>query len=144
MPQRHARAQARAHAVGRLLVIDDEVSLRFALGEYFTSLGWRVRCVASAAATDLLRVRRGFDAVILGLQLGPSVDQAALELIGLTRASARRARIVLFTTAGSADLERAARLRGADVVVYKPQPLAALAQHVLGTAEAEAGTPPRA
>jgi DNA-binding response OmpR family regulator len=136
MPQADATASARA--AGRLLVVDDEPSLRLALGEYFVSLGWRVRCVTSAAAADLLRARRGFDAVILGLPAGPPVDSAAaLELIALARASARRARIVLFTTAGGADLERAVRARGADAVVYKPQALAALAEHVCVARSAE-------
>ncbi len=128
MPQ----VPARANAVRKLLIVEDEVSLQLALREYFESLGWRVRCVTGEAATSLLLAHRDFHAVILGLRLGLPADEGALALISLARARARRARIVLFATAGTADLERMAQVRGADVVVYKPQSLAALAQHVMG------------
>ena len=53
----------------RLLVIDDEDSIRFAMKEYFEVHGYRVDCAREAEEAEALLAHLRYDVVIADLQL---------------------------------------------------------------------------
>jgi two-component system response regulator (stage 0 sporulation protein F) len=116
----------------RLLIVDDQEAILFAMQEYLASLGYLVDCARDRAEATALLDHRAYDVVIADLRLTPLRDDDGLELLSLVRERAPETRTILLTAYGSPAVERAAQWCGADVVLQKPQPLGALAQIVAG------------
>jgi CheY-like chemotaxis protein len=118
----------------RILLVDDEESVLFAINEYLTLRGHRVhRAASSEAAHELLRSNR-YDCVISDLHLGPARDGEGIEIARVARQTGT-ARIVLLTAHGTPELARDASELGIDRVIAKPVTLSDLEQVVAGTAE---------
>lgn len=103
----------------RVLVVDDERLLRWAIGETLTAHGHSV--VQAETAADAVRVLRHaaepLDAVLLAYHLPDSDD---LSLLARVRGMAPDSAVLLMTAYGSAEIaERALRL-GASGVMDKP------------------------
>jgi DNA-binding NtrC family response regulator len=120
----------------RVLVVDDELLIRWALCKALTARGSDVREAADAKTAILVASEAGaaFDAVVLDLKL-PDADD--LSLLATLHARLPTARIVLMTAFGTEDLQAEALRLGAVRVVKKPFDVKALAAQVV---EAHQGT----
>lgn len=120
----------------RLLVVDDEDPILFAMREYFTTRGYIVDCAREMEEAEAMLLNRPYSAVIADLRLTGSHGAEGLEIVSHVRECCPRTRIVLLTAYGSPDVESEARRRGVDAFLHKPMPLAAVAQIVLGLLQA--------
>lgn len=115
----------------RMLVVDDEEPILFALQSYFESVGFEV-----SAAADLALARRQlaeqppFDVVIADLRLAGVHTTDGLAVVAAARRRSAATRILVLTAYGSAEMEKTARAQGADLLLYKPRPLPEIARLV--------------
>jgi len=115
----------------KLLIVDDEESILFAMREYFMSRGYRVDCASGLDETDALLGSNPYSAVIADLRLSGSRGTEGLEIVDRVRARYPATRVIILTAYGLPGTERDARRRGADVFLHKPIPLPELARIVL-------------
>jgi CheY-like chemotaxis protein len=116
----------------RILVVDDEGAILFALSEYFRTLGFDVDCAREMEEAEALLSHVKYDLVFLDLRLTGSGGTEGLEIIRFVRERNPWTPVALLTAYGSSDVEEEARRRGADLVLQKPKPLPEVAQVVLG------------
>jgi ActR/RegA family two-component response regulator len=116
----------------RLLIVDDEESILFALSDYFTAHGWAVDCARDRERATALLGGNAYAVVIADLRLSPTVDDDGLDLIGYVCHHRPSTRTILLTAHGSPAVALEAHRRGCDAVLYKPKPLSEVAR-VVGT-----------
>lgn len=109
----------------RILLIDDEESVLFAIHEYLTLRGYEVRRAGDRATAERLLHEERFTWVVTDLHLTPERAHDGLALARLARDRGAR-RVVLLTAHGSSETERAAADVGIDRLLAKPVLLADL------------------
>ena len=114
----------------RLLLIDDEEPILFALREYFTAYGYDVDCAREMEEAEALLANVPYAGVIADLRLTGSHGAEGLEIIGYVRERCPWTRIIILTAYGSPEVEAEARRRGVDSFLHKPKPLPEVAQIV--------------
>ena len=119
----------------KLLVVDDEDSILFAMKEYFTLHGCEVDCARELEEAAALLEHIQYAAVIADLRLTGSYCTEGLQIISDVRQRCPGTRIILLTAYGSTEIEAEARRRGAHVLLHKPKPLAEIAQIVFALLE---------
>lgn len=112
----------------RLLVVDDEETILFAMREYFSGCGYDVCCAREREEAEALLAHRQFDLVIADLRLSWLDPTAGLELVSFVRRRRPEAHIVVLTAFGSAEVEAEALARGVDAFLQKPLPLPEVAR----------------
>ena len=108
---------------GRLLVVDDEPAIRFALSEYFRGNGWAVDAAAEKSEAEAMLEATDYAVVIADLRLTGLHGVEGLEIIQRSRRLRPRARVVILTGNGTPELEAEARRHGAHAFLHKPLPL---------------------
>jgi DNA-binding response OmpR family regulator len=116
----------------RILVVDDEEPILFALREYFTALGYEVDAAREAEEAESCLARTRYDLVIADLRLCGSHGAQGLDVLTRAREHAPSTRTILLTAYGSPEVEREARHRGVDALLHKPKPLPEVARIVVG------------
>jgi len=116
-----------ASRAGRLLIVDDEAAIRFAVSEYFRGNGWTVDAAAEKGEAEALIASRDYAVVIADLRLTGFHGVEGLDIVQRSRELRPRARIVILTGNGTPEIEAEARRRGVDAFLKKPLPLARLA-----------------
>jgi DNA-binding response OmpR family regulator len=111
---------------GRLLIVDDEAAIRFALSEYFRGSGWAVDAAGDKGEAEALMASREYAVLIADLRLTGFHGVEGLDLIQRSRQLRPRTRVVILTGNGTPELEAEARRRGADAFLNKPLPLTQL------------------
>ncbi len=107
----------RAETASTLLIVDDERSLRFSIGEWARDQGWRALEAASGAeAFERLREQRA-DVVLLDLKLG---DEDGMRLLERLRDDDRDRPVILLTGHGTVSHAVEATRLGAYDFVLKP------------------------
>lgn len=106
----------------RILFVDDEESILFAVRDYFGSEGYDVDVARDAEEAEALLAERAYAVVVIDLRLGPGNDQRGLELVSHVREQHPAAAVMLFTAFGTPEVEHEARRRGA-IFLQKPVPL---------------------
>jgi DNA-binding response OmpR family regulator len=114
--------------VKRLLVVDDEETILFAIGRYFSRLGFTVDCARELEEAEALATCTSYDLVIADLSLSENGSTEGLEIIRYVRRTCPTARVILLTAHGSPVAEKEAFRRGVDVFLHKPSPLAEIAR----------------
>jgi len=114
----------------KMLVVDDEESIRQALKAYFTSRGYEVDCAQELAEAQRLMEAVGYEVAIVDLRLTGIGGLEGLDVVGFLREQNPRAHIVLLTAHGTPAIEAEAKRRGADAFVTKPLRLQVVAQVV--------------
>jgi len=110
----------RTEAPNTLLVVDDERSLRFSIGEWARDLGWRALEAASGAeAFERLREQRA-DVVLLDLKLG---DEDGLRVLQKLRDEDPGRPVIMLTGHGGVDHAVKATKLGAYDFMLKPPSL---------------------
>jgi DNA-binding NtrC family response regulator len=117
---------AEKSAAGRVLVVDDEALVRWAVAETLVPLGYEVVEAACGSETmeRLLESEVPFAAVLLDLQLP---DCADLRLLARLRAAAPGVPIVLMSAFAGPEVSAEATRLGAAAVLDKPFEMNALA-----------------
>ena len=131
-----------SQSLGRLLVVDDEAVIRFAVSDYLESCGWQVDVAADRAAAEALAALHVYDGAVVDLRLGSGEAAAGAGLAVVTRlaATSPRPRVVVLSAFCTPELEARLVSAGADLVLAKPQPLVALGDRL----RALLGRPPAA
>lgn len=114
----------------RLLIVEDEPAILFALRLYFSRQGFAVDTADARESAEELLAREPYAVVIADLRLGGSCGTEGLEVISAVRRRSEKTKILLLTAYGSSEVEQEARQRGAHALLHKPQPLSAIADIV--------------
>jgi DNA-binding response OmpR family regulator len=128
----------------KVLVIDDEVTVLFALRDYFVYRGFDVTCVSDLQGALIELSTRQFDLIITDLRLSAADDPDSLDLLHSIRDKCEKTPIVMLTGYGSADTVRKARDLGVDVFLRKPIPLRDLERIVRNLLTRPKGAPGKA
>lgn len=110
-------------SAGRLLIVDDEAAIRFALSEYFRENGWLVDAAAEKEEAEALLSCTEYAVVIADLRLTGIYGVEGLDIVQWSRHLRPETRVVLLTGNGTPEIEEEARRRGADAFLHKPLPL---------------------
>ncbi|MGH9457741.1 MAG: response regulator [Thermoanaerobaculia bacterium] len=116
-----------AETAPRMLVIDDEPTIRFAIQNYFARQGFSVDCAQELEEAEAMMANVHYDIVIADLRLTGVHGSEGLEIIRFVRERHPATRVILLTAYGSPELEAAAIRYGVDSFLQKPKPLAELA-----------------
>jgi DNA-binding response OmpR family regulator len=115
----------------RLLLIEDEESILFAMWDYLTQRGYVVDQASSRREAELLLDHgASYALVIADLRLGVSDPLGGLRLLRRLRESSPQTRTILLTAYGSAEVETELRVLGADRLLSKPLALESVAREV--------------
>lgn len=114
----------------RILTVDDENSILFAIRSYFTTCGYEVDCARELEEAEALLANRRYDIVIADLRLTGSSGREGLDVVRFLRERAPDSPIIMLTAYGSPEIESEAVELGASAFVQKPKPLAELADIV--------------
>jgi len=115
----------------RMLVVDDESVITFAMYRYFTHRGFNVHCAAECEEALALLSYNEYDIIVADLRLTGTQSEEGLEVIRQARERSRDVCIVLLTAYGTPGLDAKAQSAGADALLQKPKPLPELAKTVL-------------
>ena len=122
----------------RLLLIDDDDSILFALKRYFERAGYAVQCARELEEAEALAVCCVYDLVIVDLFLSGEGLHEGLEIVRFVRRHCPTARLIVLTASPAAAIEHEAIRRGAHAFMRKPQPLAAIARRAIELLEGAA------
>jgi DNA-binding response OmpR family regulator len=111
----------------RMLVVDDEETIRWALRELFLQDGWEVHCAADAEQAARLMADKTFDYVVTDLRLPGA---SGVELVREVRRRNPGAGVTVLTGYGSLESAVEALRLGAWDYVSKPCRLAALKERI--------------
>jgi CheY-like chemotaxis protein len=114
----------------RLLIVDDEKPLCWAMERFFSAVGYAVESTTELREAMGLLGAREFDLVISDLRMSGLAFEEGLALADFIRCHVPATRMVMLTAHCTPELEKRARGRGVDLVLSKPQPLPELARHV--------------
>src|SRR5262245_22884033 len=107
----------------RLLIVEDEPAILFALTLYFSREGVAVDTARTREEAEELLALEHYAVVIADLRLGGSSSTEGLDIISDVHRIAPETKVILLTAYGSSEVELEARQRGAHVLLHKPQPL---------------------
>ncbi len=114
----------------RLLIVEDEPAILFALELFFGRQGFTVDTARVQEEAEELLAREHYAVVIADLRLSGSSGTEGLEIISAVRRIAPDTKVILLTAYGSSEVELEARRRGVHAVLHKPQPLPTIAEVV--------------
>jgi DNA-binding response OmpR family regulator len=107
----------------RMLVIDDEEAILFALREYFTPMGYEVQCARGVEDAEALLEADGYAVMLLDLRLSGIGGSEGLHIARRVRERDPAMRVVILTAYSSPEAEAEAHRVGVDAFLHKPQPL---------------------
>jgi DNA-binding response OmpR family regulator len=110
----------------RVLVVDDEDAIRFALGEYLRTHGIEVDEAEELSQALRLVQDTDYDAALVDLRLSGSDSEDGLAIVDALHARQPATPIVLLTAYASVAVESTAAGRGVAAVIQKPCALADL------------------
>ena len=113
----------------RLLIVDDEEAILFAMSEFLRGRGFEVDCASTARRQTALAANR-YSAVIADLRLDPSDNRGGLRLLRWVRENRPETRTLLLTAFGNPSIEAELNAMGGDLLLSKPQPMARIADEV--------------
>lgn len=107
----------------RMLVVEDESTVLFALKKFFSAAGYRVDHARELEEAEALILTTYYDVVIADLRLSGSATTEGLEVLRFIRQHARATKVVILTAYSSPDVQSSARILGASAFLQKPAPL---------------------
>lgn len=116
--------------IPRLLIVDDEESILFAMSDYFAQLGWSVDCASDRAEAERLLADPAYAAIIADLRLKSTDPHDGVDLVRRVRARAPASPVLVLTAYRTPEIEAELRGIGVEVLLSKPQPLAVVAREI--------------
>ncbi|HKX27760.1 MAG TPA: response regulator [Blastocatellia bacterium] len=123
----------------RILIVDDEESIRFAMSEYFKTHGYLVDCAQDVREAEANLTCHSYSVVIADLRLEGLGDIGGLEVVRLVEERYPETRVIVLSAYGAPEVEEETGRYGIRIFLRKPQPLPEVAQIVLGLLEVDAG-----
>jgi DNA-binding response OmpR family regulator len=111
-------------------MVDDKVTLCFAMREYFNSHNYEVDCAHTVDDAMRLLNMAHYSVLIADLDLGGANDLDGFKVIKMAREQFPETRIVVLTAYGSVEAESEAQSLGANAFLHKPRPLSEVARIV--------------
>src|SRR5262245_6071126 len=111
-------------------MVDDKVTLCFAMREYFKLYNYQVDCAHDVHDATMRLNASCYAVMIADLNLGGTQDLNGFKVIKIARAHFPDMRIIVLTAYGSAEVESAARDLGVSSFLHKPSPLSEVARIV--------------
>jgi ActR/RegA family two-component response regulator len=121
----------------RILIVDDEEPILFAMKEYFSVCGFEVDTARESGEAKGRLQNVGYAVAIVDLRLAGFTGTEGLEVVRFAREVCPETRIVVLTAYGTAQVERQASELGVDSFLQKPKPLPDIAQVVYGLLSSE-------
>jgi ActR/RegA family two-component response regulator len=115
----------------RLLLIDDDETILFALQRYFEQAGFAVQCARELKEAEALAACCAYDLVIVDLSLSGDSPAEGLEIVRFVRRNCPSTRLIVLTASPAPAIEHEAIRRGAHAFLRKPRALAEIAQTAL-------------
>ena len=115
----------------RMLIVEDEFTVLFALRKYFAAAGYHVDSARELEEAQALIVTNQYHIVIADLRLSGSSAAEGLEVLRFVRHHSRGTKVVILTAYGSVEIQSSARLLGAAAFLQKPAPLPEIRATVL-------------
>ncbi len=115
-----AGRRAAAHRRARLLLVEDQLTISFAVREFFALAGYEVDCVAAADEAIGLLEWETYDAVITDLHLTAHRCGEGMKVAWRARQRSPASCIVMLTGHGTETTEEEAYRCGVDVYETKP------------------------
>jgi DNA-binding NtrC family response regulator len=109
-----------AGVCARLLVVDDDDSVRQVYQSHFTGAGFEVQCAATLKEAAERLAGNHFDAVIADIALTPGVGSEGLAIAAYLRNLRHAPPVVVLTAYGAPDRAPAAARLGVDAFLHKP------------------------
>ncbi len=120
-------------AVNRILVVDDEKSIVFALEKYFAQHGFEVDTATDAETAQALLREHCYALAILDVHLSGRTDLTeGLDLAAMVRETAPETAVILMTALGTPETEQRATEVGAHSFIRKPTRLSSMADIAFG------------
>ena len=120
--------KTRLNHTRRILVVDDEEFIRFALSEYFSVLGYQVDVAGEWEEAEALLSARRYCLVISDLRLSGFGGTEGLEIVRSIHQRWPDTRVMLLTGYGSGEVRAEAMRRGVDAFLEKPMALPEIAR----------------
>lgn len=114
----------------RLLIIDNEEAIVFAMADYLGGLGYEVDAARSAYEASVLLALTEYALVLADLRLDPEDTRGGLDLLRVARQRCRSTPLILLTAYGSTEVESQLRELGPVLLLSKPQPLARIGEQI--------------
>jgi ActR/RegA family two-component response regulator len=118
----------------RLLLVDDEEPILYAMEQYFQAIGCKVDCARGAVEAERLLAASDYSGAIVDLRLTASREAEGLGVVSAIRRHNPEARVILLTAYGSSEVEKEAVCRGAHSLFHKPASLPDIAGVMFGPA----------
>jgi DNA-binding response OmpR family regulator len=115
----------------RILIVDDEKSIRFAVDRYFGRYGYVVDSACDSAEARSLLHRNDYDLAILDLNLGVTDSSDGLDLAAWIRTERAATPVILLTALSTSEVESRASSAGVSSLLRKPMRLSAVADVAL-------------
>lgn len=112
----------------KVLIVDDEQPILFAMQHFLTSKGFEVLCASELEVAQALLSNDDFDIVITDLRLSSLQGAEGLMVIESVRSLASESRVVVLTAHATPEVEAEARRLGVDLFLRKPASLHDLAE----------------
>jgi DNA-binding NtrC family response regulator len=118
------------HGERRILMVDDKVTLCFAMREFFKLYDYQVDCAHNADEAMARLNSSRYAVVIADLDLDGTHDLDGFKVIKMAQEQFPETQVIVLTAYGSAEIESAARDLGASAFLHKPKPLSEVARIV--------------
>ncbi len=122
----------------RILVVEDDPTLLFALQEYLDHSGYVVDTATQVEEAFAMLMNVSYDVLITDIRLTPFRSSDGLDIIEFVRERSMSTRIIVLTGHATSMVEREARRLGVDRFLRKPIPLSKVASAVAQLVLAEA------
>lgn len=107
----------------RLLIVDDEPNVLFAISSYLGGTNWMVDCASELEEAQALLANVVYDVVITDVRLSDVQQAEGLHVISFIRDRAIDVPLVVLTAFETDEIRREVERLGVDVLLCKPQPL---------------------
>ncbi|MBA2491246.1 MAG: response regulator [Gammaproteobacteria bacterium] len=107
----------------KILIVDDERAILFAMREYFAAYGFDVDCARDRQEAETLLIEQSYAVLITDLRLTGSEDTDGLDIVRFALERHTSTRSILLTAYGTPEIERMASALGVSVCLSKPRPL---------------------
>lgn len=121
-----------AAGVERILLVDDEKGIMFAMSHYFQRHGFAVDCAADPEAARLFLGEREYALAIIDIHLIGRADADGLDLAELICRERSTTAVIVMTALDTPENERRAAAMGVRSFVRKPVRLAHVANVAFG------------
>jgi two-component system response regulator (stage 0 sporulation protein F) len=128
----HGDCNGTALVKRRVLLVDDEEAITFATRRYFERRALQVDVASALDQAKAFVAQSPYDLVVVDLRLTGALGAEGLDLLSHVHEHQPAAKCVLLSAYVSAEVERAALDRGAELVLRKPISLPDLGDALMG------------